>query len=123
MGSAARRVPEERDLLGILRDEFDSDVTVIDTAGGSGHFAAREQRTDGTNTLAIAPRVAITYDRNERTRAALEDHGVTCIGIDDSELVRGLGGPRCMTMPLRRSAPQAQVLRNTGRPPAEQALF
>ncbi len=44
-----------------------------------------------------------TYERNERTTAALEEHGVTCLGIDDSELVRGLGGPRCMTMPLRRS--------------------
>ena len=36
------------------------------------------------------------------TTAALEEHGVTCLVIDGSELVRGLGGPRCMTMPLRR---------------------
>ncbi len=97
------RVPEDRSFVDILRDEFGTDVTLIDTAGGTGQFAAREQRTDGTNTLAIAPRVAITYERNERTTAALEEHGVTCIGIDDSELVRGLGGPRCMTMPLRRA--------------------
>ena len=63
----------------------------------------REQRNDATNALAIAPRTAITYERNERTIQALEESGVTCIGIDDSELVRGLGGPRCMTMPLRRA--------------------
>ncbi len=99
----AVRVAEERDFVGVLRDEFETEVTLIDTAGGRKQFASREQRTDGTNTLAIAPRVAITYERNERTTAALEAHGVTCLGIDDSELVRGLGGPRCMTMPLRRS--------------------
>ncbi|MFQ5461831.1 MAG: arginine deiminase family protein [Phycisphaerae bacterium] len=97
-----RRIPETRSLLEVLREEFQRDVTVIDTAGGQKRFASREQRTDGTNALAVAPRVVITYERNERTTAALEAHGVTCIGIDDSELVRGLGGPRCMTMPLRR---------------------
>jgi arginine deiminase len=99
---SARRVKEVRGFEDVLRDEFQSDLTIIHTAGGTKKFASREQRADGTNTLAIAPRVAITYDRNERTTAALEEHGVTCVGIDDSELVRGLGGPRCMTMPLRR---------------------
>ena len=98
-----RRIPETRALLEVLHDEFESDVTVIDTAGGHQRFASREQRTDGTNCFAIAPRVAITYERNERTNAALEQHGIQCVGIDDSELVRGLGGPRCMTMPLRRT--------------------
>ncbi len=96
------RVPESRGLPELLEDEFGTDLTIIDTAGGSAHFATREQRTDGTNALAIAPRTVIAYERNERTIAALEENGVTCIGIDDSELVRGLGGPRCMSMPLRR---------------------
>jgi len=101
-GTHARRIAETRSLPDILRDEFGTELTIIDTAGGHKHYASREQRSDATNALAIAPRVAVTYDRNERTVAALQDHGVTCIGIDDSELVRGLGGPRCMTMPLRR---------------------
>ena len=78
------------------------EVTVIDTAGGRKPHAAKEQRMDGANALAIAPSVVITYERNEHTTAALERAGVTCIEIDDAELVRGLGGPRCMTMPLRR---------------------
>lgn len=99
----ARRFQERRSLPEILRDEFQSELTIIPTAGGTTHFASREQRADGTNTLAIAPRVVITYERNERTNAALAEHGVRWIGIDDSELVRGLGGPRCMTMPLRRA--------------------
>lgn len=97
-----RRIPEERSLTDILGDEFDGNVTVVDTAGGDKHFAAREQRTDGANVLAIAPRTVITYDRNERTAQALEKAGVRCLPIASSELVRGLGGPRCMTMPLRR---------------------
>lgn len=100
----AQRVPEDRSFVDILRDEFESDLTVINTAGGSSQFAAREQRTDATNVLAIAPRTVVAYERNERTVAELVRHGVTCLGIDDSELVRGLGGPRCMTMPLRRVA-------------------
>lgn len=100
----AQRVPEDRDFLTVLKDEFGCDVTVVETAGGQQQFASREQRTDGTNALAIAPKTVMTYERNERTVTALREHGVTCINVGDSELVRGLGGPRCMTMPLRRAA-------------------
>ena len=99
-----RRIPEDRTMREVLQDEFGCELTVIETGGGRQPYASREQRMDGANALAIAPGVAITYERNEHTTAALEAHGVTCIGIDDSELVRGLGGPRCMTMPLRRVA-------------------
>ncbi len=101
-----QRVAEDRSFLDILRDEFECDVTVVDTAGGLKPFAAREQRMDASNALAIAPSVVVTYERNEYTTEALRENGVKCIGIDDSELVRGLGGPRCMTMPLRRSHSQ-----------------
>ena len=103
--SRVLRIAEQRDFPTILRDEFGTDLTIIETAGGEEPFAKREQRMDGANALAIAPRVCITYERTERTTAALQAQGVTCIGIDDSELVRGLGGPRCMTMPLIRSNP------------------
>ena len=103
-GGGVRRTVDERPFVDVLRDEFGCDLTLIDTAGGTKHFASREQRTDGTNTFAIAPRVAMAYARNERTAAALESHGIECVTIDGSELVRGLGGPRCMTMPLRRAS-------------------
>ncbi len=98
------RKPDYRPLPRILSDEFGRDVTVIETAGGDQHYASREQRTDGTNVFAIGPRQVISYDRNERTILALEQAGIECIQIVGSELVRGLGGPRCMTMPLRREA-------------------
>ncbi|MBX3395131.1 MAG: hypothetical protein KF841_07150 [Phycisphaerae bacterium] len=97
-------VQETRTLSAILSDEFGTELKVIPSGGGDEHFATREQRTDGTNILAIAPGVACTYRRNQRTIAAMEKAGIECISIPGSELVRGLGGPRCMTMPLRRGA-------------------
>jgi arginine deiminase len=104
-GAAGRavRVAEERSIRQILADEFGGALTVVETAGGSRHFAAREQRSDGANAFSIAPRTAVCFERNELTNRALEQHGIRCLAIKDSELVRGLGGPRCMTMPLRRS--------------------
>lgn len=99
----AESVPETRSLREILQDEFDSELTIIKTGGGDLHYSDREQRTDGTNVLAVAPRKVVMYDRNFKTKDELERHGVEIISIPGSELVRGLGGPRCMTMPLRRS--------------------
>jgi len=100
-GKAVRKA-DDRNLVQILSDEFGEDVNIVRTGGGDEHYASREQRTDGTNTLAIAPRVACTYERNTHTIAAMEEAGIECVTIQGSELVRGLGGPRCMTMPLRR---------------------
>jgi len=103
-GGVTRQV-ESRNLERILSDEFGQSLKVVRTGGGSEHFASREQRTDGTNILALAPRVACTYERNQRTVAAMQEAGIEVITVVGSELVRGLGGPRCMTMPLRRRSP------------------
>ena len=99
-----RCVVEDRPFSDVLKAEFDCDLTIIETAGGSKHHGSREQRMDGTNAFAIGPRVAVMYERNERTAKALRAKGVEVLTIVGSELVRGLGGPRCMTMPLRRAA-------------------
>ncbi|CAN5160383.1 arginine deiminase [soil metagenome] len=64
--------------------------------------AEREQWDDGNNTLAIAPRLAVAYERNEQTNARLRDHGIEVIALSGSELGSGRGGPRCMSCPISR---------------------
>jgi arginine deiminase len=64
--------------------------------------AEREQWDDGNNTLALAPRVAVAYERNDRTNARLEEAGIEVVRIAGSELGSGRGGPRCLSCPVVR---------------------
>lgn len=64
--------------------------------------AEREQWDDGNNTLALAPKVVVAYERNELTNARLIDHGIDVVVIQGSELGSGRGGPRCMSCPIDR---------------------
>ena len=66
--------------------------------------AEREQWDDGNNTLAIAPRVAVAYERNIETNSRLEQAGIEVIAIAGSELGSGRGGPRCMSCPISRDS-------------------
>lgn len=83
----------------------------------------REQWHSGTNFFALAPAQLIAYERNVNTLEAMNrkgyeifrakdvlsgkteppESGKWVISIEGSELARGGGGPRCMTMPVRRS--------------------
>jgi len=66
--------------------------------------AEREQWDDGNNTLAVAPRVAVAYERNTETNARLVEADIDVIAISGSELGSGRGGPRCMSCPVSRAA-------------------
>lgn len=79
-------------------------IQLIETGGGDAVAAEREQWNDSTNTLALSPGTVVTYRRNIVSNEILRKHGVEVVEIPGSELVRGRGGPRCMSMPLRREA-------------------
>lgn len=86
----------------------------------------REQWHSGVNFLALSPGKVIGYERNIHTleelhkngfeiirasdilsgKASIDDHQKCVITIAGSELARGGGGPRCMSMPLRRTEVQ-----------------
>ena len=82
-----------------------SQVTLIPCGQGHTIDAAREQWSDGSNTLAIAPGEVVVYTRNHVTNRSLEEAGIRIHAIPSAELSRGRGGPRCMSMLLIRDDP------------------
>lgn len=77
-------------------------VTLIQCGGGDKVIADREQWNDGSNTLCIKPGEVVVYARNYITNKLLVENGIKIHVIPSSELSRGRGGPRCMSMPLIR---------------------
>jgi arginine deiminase len=61
-----------------------------------------ERQRRATNVIVIAPRKVIGYTGNARAKRALAENGVDFIEVEGAELIRGYGGPRCMTLPILR---------------------
>ncbi len=112
-------------LRNALDDLLDRELSYIPCGGTDRLHQEREQWTDGANVFAAAPGAILGYERNRRTFNRLQDHGYrivtaesflsyyesgtftpgsekVAIQLGGTELSRGRGGPRCMTLPVAR---------------------
>ena len=106
-------------------DDLGLPLTPLSCGGQRRTMQEREQWASGCNFFAVGPGQVLAYDRNEHTLRALEEEGgfkivgsddflsgKVSVGVDErfvigfegSELVRGGGGPRCMTLPILRES-------------------
>ncbi|MCS3661099.1 arginine deiminase family protein [Salinibacter ruber] len=116
-----------RNLRDVLDELLDRDLTFIPCGGTERLHQEREQWTDGANVFAAAPGAILGYERNSRTFERLREHGYRIVSAESflsyfesgefhpgrekvaiqlggTELSRGRGGPRCMTLPVARHA-------------------
>jgi arginine deiminase len=87
----------------ILQEYTKQDHVELIPCGGEDVIASRrEQWNDGSNTLCVEPGKVLVYDRNYVTNQILQEKGIQVLEMTSSELSRGRGGPRCMSMPIYR---------------------
>lgn len=104
--------------------EAGAPVEWVPCGGSDARAAAREQWSDGANAVCLAPGRIVLYGRNTATLRELNRRGFEVltpaqfianaewllqggrrfvVALGGSELSRGRGGPRCLTLPLLRA--------------------
>ncbi|HZL12295.1 MAG TPA: arginine deiminase family protein [Prolixibacteraceae bacterium] len=116
-------ITEQKNLPKALK-KLGIDMYPIQCGGGNDDWTQeREQWHSGANFLAFAPGKVIGYERNTHTLEQLSKKGFQVVPANDllsglseipdgkcvitipgSELARGGGGARCMSMPIRRKS-------------------